>query len=111
MLDGGFGNDTITGGTGNDTIQYTNILDGQDVVLGFDGNAMGGQDVLDLDALFDNLLVAAVDRAGRVSIVDSGATVNVFVNADGNAGNGFEVTVALRTLDTITIGQDVIVGS
>ena len=52
-LTGGVGNDTITGGAGNDTISYTSTLDGHDVVIGFDGNAAGGQDVLDLSGLFD----------------------------------------------------------
>jgi Ca2+-binding RTX toxin-like protein len=111
-LEGGWGNDTITGGAGNDTIRYTGILDGHDVILAFDGNATGGQDVLDLDVLFDSLAVATVDRAGRVQLTNTGATVDVAVNADGNAGNGFELVVAtLHTTDPITIGTDVIVGT
>ena len=47
-LTGGAGNDTITGGAGNDVVSYTSVLDGHDAVIGFDGNAAGGQDVLDL---------------------------------------------------------------
>lgn len=69
----------------------------------------GGQDVV---LLFDNLGVAAVNRAARVSVVDTGASVDIAVDADGLAGNGFEVTLAtLKTVDAITVGQDVIVGS
>ncbi len=70
---GGEGDDTITGGAGNDRIFYTNQFDGHDLIIGFDGNPIGGQDVLDLDALFDSLGVKTEDRAGRISIVDKGA--------------------------------------
>jgi hypothetical protein len=50
--------------------------------------------------------------AARVSISDSGGSVNVSTDADGNAANGFEVLAAtLNTTDTITVGEDVIVGS
>ncbi len=45
---GGQGDDTMTGGTGRDELRYTDILDGHDVFIGFDGNAAGGQDALDL---------------------------------------------------------------
>jgi Ca2+-binding RTX toxin-like protein len=111
-VQGDGGNDTIIGGAGNDTIYYVTKLDGHDVILDFDGNPADGQDTLSLEGLFLNLLVAPADRAGRVSIVDKGATVDVFVDADGNAGNGFELAVAtLHTLSTITVGQDVIVGT
>jgi Ca2+-binding RTX toxin-like protein len=102
---------------GSDTIHVGNLA-GTDikqlVILDFDGNPILGQDVLDLEPLFDALGVAAGGRAGRVSIVDKGATVDVFVNADGNAGNGFELAVAtLHTTNTITVGlgQDVAVGT
>jgi Ca2+-binding RTX toxin-like protein len=127
---GGAGNDTVTGGTGNDTIiggagndavtvslgndavRYTSVLDGHDVIIGFDGNPAGGQDTLDLDQLFDGLSVLAADRASRVSMLDKGASVDVFVDADGNLFNGFELTVAtLKTTDVITIGSDILVGT
>jgi Ca2+-binding RTX toxin-like protein len=109
-LVGGEGDDTVTGGTGSDSIRYDSKLDGHDLVVGFDGNAAGGQDTLDLDLLFDSLGVLAADRAGRVSIQDKGASVDVFVDADGLAG--FELAVAtLKTADAIIVGQDIIVGS
>jgi Ca2+-binding RTX toxin-like protein len=108
-LTGGGGNDTITGGAGNDAIFYTSVLDGHDVVIGFDGNAAGGQDVFNLDFLFDNLGVAAVSRAGRVSIVDKGATVEISVDTDGDLS--FDLAVAtLKTVDVVTIGPDIFVG-
>jgi Ca2+-binding RTX toxin-like protein len=110
VLIGGRGNDTISGGDGADRIRYTSVLDGRDVVLDFDGDPTGGQDVLDLDAFFDSLGIAASKRAGLVSIDDLGGTVEISVNADGKAG--FELLVAtLNTADVITKGQDVFVGT
>jgi Ca2+-binding RTX toxin-like protein len=110
-ISGGAGNDRIVGGPGNDTIQYSSALDGHDVIDGFDGNATGGQDVIDLDLLFDNLGVVA-GREARVSINDKGGFVNIAIDADGDAGNGFELKIAtLNTTDDITVGQDVLVGS
>jgi Ca2+-binding RTX toxin-like protein len=109
---GGQGDDTMTGGTGSDELRYTSILDGHDIFVGFDGNSAGGQDTLDLNLLFDSLGVLAADRAGRVSILDKGASVDVFVDADGNLLNGFELTVAtLKTSDVITVGLDILVGT
>jgi Ca2+-binding RTX toxin-like protein len=104
---GGAGDDTINAGHGNSTINYPSVLDGHDVIQGFSS----GHDTLNLDALFDNLGVADGDRAGRVSIIDHGnGTVDVAVNADGNAANGFELTVAtVHTHDHLTVGHDVVV--
>jgi Ca2+-binding RTX toxin-like protein len=108
-ITGGWGNDTVTASSGNDTVRYTSVLDGHDVVIGFDGNAAGGQDVLDLDFLFDNLGVAAADRAGRVSIVDKGASVEIAVDTNGDLS--FDLHVAtLKTADVITVGPDIFVG-
>jgi Ca2+-binding RTX toxin-like protein len=108
---GGAGNDTVAVGLGNDTIVYSSVLDGHDLVTKFDGDAVGGQDTVDLDLLFDGLGLATIDRAGRVSILDKGATVDVRIDTDGNAGNGFEVIVTLQTPDAIAVGEDVIVGA
>ena len=115
-INGGAGNDTVSGGAGNDTISVSagnDVViygsgDGQDLIAGFDGKAAGGQDVLNLDALFDALGFA--DRAARVQIIDKGATVEVRVNGDLNGD--FELVVArLQTPDVISVGQDVLVGS
>jgi Ca2+-binding RTX toxin-like protein len=119
---GGAGNDSITGGAGtdridvgdgNDTVFYASKLDGKDIIDNFDGNVTDGQDTLNLDLLFDSLGVADGDRAGRVSLVvnDAGTAVDVKVNADANP-NFFELTVAtLNTVDPITVGADVVVGT
>ena len=115
LLIGGLGNDRLDVSLGNDAVEYTNKLDGQDVVLGFDGDPTGGQDVLDLDKLFDSLGVSPDDRAERVEIYPYATTVFVVIDADGNphTGNeGYELGVAiLHTTDAITVGEDVLTGS
>ncbi len=121
-LDGGAGNDAITGGAGNDRIDvgtgddmvfYTSKLDGKDIINNFDGDLVGGQDVLNLDALFDKLTLTG-NREDHVSIVvNATGGVDVRVDADGKVG--FELVVATLNLanpaDSITVGQDVLVGS
>ena len=113
IMIGGKGDDQIDVSSGNCTVRYTDVLDGQDGITGFDGNPAGGQDTLNLDALFDSLGIAAGSRAADVSIVAAGGTANVYVNGDGNPG--FELHVATISLanpaDVISVGQDVIVGT
>jgi len=111
-LTGGAGNDTIDVSLGNDTVRYTSTLDGHDVINSFDGNNLdGGQDSLNLDALFDSLGIATENRAARVNIVDNSGIVDIQIDTDNNTLNGFELTIAtLNTGDTITVGQDVLVG-
>jgi Ca2+-binding RTX toxin-like protein len=109
LIDGGAGDDVVFGNGGNDTFRYSDPLDGHDIIADFDGDAAGGQDVLNLDALFDKLGVAEADRAGRVSLTDNGSAVDVSIDADGNAANGFELNaVTLITTDAVTLGQDVL---
>jgi trimeric autotransporter adhesin len=123
-LDGGGGNDLLTGGTGNDhinlitgndTVRYTSTVDGHDVIDNFDGNATGGQDVLNLDALFDSLSIATADRAGRVGLTPGSGTVDVSVDVSALHDAGNVITVATLNLanpaDVITVGQDVVVGT
>jgi Ca2+-binding RTX toxin-like protein len=108
-IDGGAGDDVLFGNAGSDTFRYSDPLDGHDLIADFDGDAAGGQDVLNLDALFDKLGVADADRAGRVSLTDGGGVVDVSIDADGNAANGFELkAVTLNTADAVTLGQDVV---
>ena len=62
------------------------VLDGHDTVIGFDGNAAGGQDVLDLSGLLRQSLGSdRRPRGSRVSIVDKGASVEIAVDTDGDA--------------------------
>ncbi len=117
-LNGGLGNDVIVGGKGDDSIDvskgndrvfYTDVLDGNDTVTGFDGNPAGGQDQINLDLLFDSAGVAAKDRAARVEIAPSGAGVEVRVDTDDTIP-GFEMVITLATTGPITLGADVILG-
>ena len=110
LITGGGGGDTVDVSVGNDTVRYTSTLDGHDVISGFDGDSLGGQDVLNLDALFDSLGIAAANRAARIELTDLGATVEVRVNTGG--APDFDLFVAtLNTADAITVGQDIIAGS
>jgi hypothetical protein len=99
---------------GDDTVFYDSKLDGKDIVDNFDGDAGdGGQDLLNLDGLFDKLTLVG-NREDHVSLVINAAGgVDVRVDADGKAANGFELVVATLNLadpaDTITVGQDVLV--
>ncbi|HEY7689884.1 MAG TPA: hypothetical protein VH835_14390, partial [Dongiaceae bacterium] len=121
-IDGGLGNDIITGGggadsidasKGNDRLVYTEVIDAGDTVTGFDANPVGGQDIVDLDALFDNLLIAPGARAGRVALVDNAGSTEVRVDVDG-VGGDFEVllvTLANAPVATVSVGADVVLGS
>jgi VCBS repeat-containing protein len=107
---GAEGNDTVSVSDGNDTVSYASKLDGTDVINDFDGDPTGGQDVLDLDALFDSLGVADVDRAGRVDISGGGPAWTVKVDTDADLT--FDLTVAtINSSDPITTGDDVLVGT
>ncbi|HZF35063.1 MAG TPA: CAP domain-containing protein [Candidatus Angelobacter sp.] len=108
-LIGGNGNDQIDVSSGNDTVRYTSTLDGTDVVNGFDGNASGGQDTLNLDALFDSLGIAAANRAAHLSVDTHATSVDVLFDANGNGS--FQTIATLNTTDAITVGADIVVGS
>ena len=93
-LVGGVGNDLIAGGAGadsidaaggHDTLRYESVLDAGDVIQHF-GSSGAEQDMVDLDALFDSLAVAAADRAARVSLVDAGPDVQLRIDTDGGGG-------------------------
>ena len=127
-LNGGLGNDTLNGGIGNDTVEgghgtnTINVLDGNDVVRhqpsvdaydiiqNFDGNPTGGQDVLDLDSMFDALGVAAGSRAGRVHVTDKGSSVDVGIDTNGD-GTFEYLAATIQTASAVTVGDDVLVGS
>jgi len=116
ILIGGAGNDQLYGGAGDDTIDAGGTLDqdtvyfgavlnaadvmsnGSDTILNFDADAAGGQDRINLDALFDSLGVANGSRAARVSISGSDLSVDM----DGNGSFEYliaNVTVAAGVLD------------
>jgi VCBS repeat-containing protein len=121
FIDGGSGDDQITGNAGNDSIDvsagndtvfYTSTLDGNDVLTSFDTNASGGQDVINLDALFDTYGTLSGTRADHVNIVQSGSDTLVQVDTNNSTGT-YEMTITLSgvTASTVTIGSDVLLGS
>ncbi len=95
-LTGGAGNDTMGGGVGNDTLKFAPLF-GNDVVVGFDANPVGGQDKIDLTAFAG---IIAVNFATQVAITDVGADTLVTIIATGDSiqllgvGNALTVTVA-----------------
>jgi Ca2+-binding RTX toxin-like protein len=114
-LIGGDGNDTLRGGAGDDkldtslgddTVIYAN-LEGFDVIDGFDGDASGGQDRLDLAYYFNAHNVDISDRAARVGLVDDGAVVNVWIDTNGNNSLDTKI-VEIHSTDTITVDQDLV---
>lgn len=76
-LIGGAGNDIINGGTGNDTFVFAAGF-GSDTINGFDANASGGQDLLNISAYG----FTAGDFAGNVIITDLGNNTQVTIGAD-----------------------------
>lgn len=105
-VNGNGGSDTISVSSGNDTVLYDDLFLGNDTVVGFDGNATGGQDTFNLDSFFDSLDVATADRDDLVTLTDNGATVDVEFNFFGP-----NVLATLNTADAVTIGEDVILGT
>jgi Ca2+-binding RTX toxin-like protein len=121
-LDGGLGNDTLVGGAGDDvidvgagnnTVNYTDLVDGHDTINNFDGNPVGGQDVLNLDLLFDLLAVLTADRAGRVGVGGGAGSFDIRVDSTNDGEfNLFVATInTVSPADAITVGQDILVGT
>jgi Ca2+-binding RTX toxin-like protein len=112
IIAGGAGDDLLAGGAGSDAFRLTTVLDGHDIITDFDGDAAGGQDVYDLSEFFLGSGVPPEERVNRVQISDQGSSVNVYIDANNVAADGFEFLAAtLQTSDAITLGQDVIVGT
>jgi Ca2+-binding RTX toxin-like protein len=93
VINGQAGNDTMDGGTGNDIFAFSANL-GQDRITGFDSNANGGQDYLDLSLLG----IHSGNFASRVGIAaNSGNTV---VTVDGDS-----ITLVGINSTTVTLGD------
>ena len=75
ILIGGAGNDVMNGGAGVDNFAFAAGF-GNDVIVGFDANPTGGQDLLDVSALG----IDAGNFAARVSIADLGADMLVAID-------------------------------
>ncbi len=125
ILNGGAGDDTLIGGAGNDNIdatdgnnliQYLVANSGTDTITGFDAQATGGQDRIDLEQFFDDLGVADADRGDYVLYVDGDGNPNnsgpgqLLIDLDGaqngtpdnGGGTGFEYVLANVDVDVGT---------
>ncbi len=80
VINGGAGNDVMDGGLGNDTFGfYQDALGfGNDIIKGFDANAAGGQDMLDITGL----QIYADTFASSVSITNNGVDTLVTIGTD-----------------------------
>ena len=117
FLDGGSGDDVLNGGAGDDTIvlgggsRDTVIIedraDGFDTIQGFD-NSGGVHDVLDLDALFDDLendlgvTLNAAAREDRVVLNDNGPGTDIGID-QSVAGDGSDV-VQIAVVENVSTG-------
>ncbi|WP_085663268.1 peroxidase family protein [Pseudomonas sp. B5(2017)] len=85
FLNGAAGNDTVNGGAGDDTMMATDGNDvfqfaagfGNDLIINFDSDAAGGQDLLDITAFN----ITAATFAANVTIADDGADTLVSIGA------------------------------
>ncbi len=109
FLAGQFGDDTLTGGTGDDVFDYSGvegdgddafITEGHDTILDFGD----GSDVVDLDALFDNLGVANVDRADSISLDTSTSPGNTILTLESAGGIHGEFSITFSGV-TLTDGD------
>ena len=107
---GAGGDDTLSGGDGDDRFAYQNAgSDGNDTITDFGAN--GDADIIDLTALFDELGIAAGDRADHVVFSETGGdtTITVTDAADAEIA-GFSIVVENASLDSsdITSGRIVV---
>lgn len=107
---GGGGDDILFGGTGDDRFVYMNAAtDGNDIIKDFGAN--GDADVIDLSALFDELGIAAVDRADHILFSESDGNTTITVTDGTNAEvSGFSIVVENASLNAadITSGKIVV---
>ncbi|WP_051960051.1 peroxidase family protein [Devosia riboflavina] len=97
---GGEGNDTITVSDGNDTLRYTANGFGADIVNGFDADAAGGQDLIDLTGMG----ISAANFATRVAISDVTDPSGALITIDGGiAGAGG--TIRLNGVTSASLTQ------
>ncbi|WP_280352884.1 calcium-binding protein [Pseudomonas sp. BN414] len=77
VLTGGAGNDSMVGGLGNDTFVFAAGF-GNDSILDFDSDPVGGQDLMNIAALG----ITAVNFATSVGIADLGENTQVTIGTD-----------------------------
>jgi|CXWL01.1.fsa_nt_gi Ca2+-binding RTX toxin-like protein len=103
-LIGGLGNDTLNGGLGNDTFVMSAGF-GADTITGFDANATGGQDRIDISAYGFTAADVGTNNTFAVWVEDIGANTLVHVGADTFTLNGVSGTGAnVITADDFLFG-------
>jgi len=131
-LSGGAGNDTLRGGAGNDhmvggagddnydlsdggnTVYYTELGNGLDHVLNFDGDPTGGRDLVNIDNLFDTLELTLgplneATRRNMVILQTAGGVTSILIDDDQDPGTAAVEIMALQSADPITVGSDILV--
>ncbi|MDO9009956.1 MAG: peroxidase family protein [Thiobacillus sp.] len=111
-LQGDDGDDTVTGGAGDDIIDTSLGNDvlvlgagfGNDIVTGFDADAVGGQDRIDLSAF--NL--SLITFGSGVTIADDGSGTNTLVTVNGVDG-GTILLVGVADPASVTVNDFVLV--
>jgi Ca2+-binding RTX toxin-like protein len=83
---GGGGNDVIEGGAGADVVHFYDVDDGDDIILDFDVN----EDVVNLDALFDELGIAGAENRADLVVLDENAG-NTTITVSGESD--FSITL------------------
>jgi hypothetical protein len=81
----GSGGELIDTSGGHHRLVYQSTIEAGDVIQGF-GISACEQDAIDLDALLDSLGVPGAERTARVSLVDTGANVELRMDTDGVGG-------------------------
>ena len=102
-LVGGAGNDTMSGGAGNDVFCFATGF-GNDRIMDFDANPVGGQDIIDLKQLG----ITAANFDGHVTIEDVGADTLVTIDNNPNQTIRF---VGIGDATTITKSDFALLGA
>jgi Ca2+-binding RTX toxin-like protein len=93
ILSGGVGNDALDGGTGDDRFTFAAGF-GRDRVTGFDSDARGGQDLMDISGLG----ITSGNFGSRVTIAASGG--DAVITIDGNV-----ITLTGVTASTVNVSD------
>ena len=97
IMIGGAGNDTMDGGPGNDAFIFSPGF-GNDLVIGFDADPSGGQDVLDLV----QFAITSTSFSARVAITDVGA--DTLITIDGNPAQTIRL-IGIGDATTVTLSD------
>ncbi|OUR77293.1 hypothetical protein A9Q83_11335 [Alphaproteobacteria bacterium 46_93_T64] len=108
-LIGGHGADTLYGQDGDDVFRTMSADDGDDIIMDF----VEGEDVIDLDDLFDILEIAGPERAAKIQFDTStsgagnGAIADTVITIDG--APDFSITVVDVSLSDTDLDTDIII--